>query len=375
MDKGQALLRIAANLTPEILAVRDAIDRDRALPAPLVEKLRSAGFFHLWLPEAAGGSELHPLDFLNVIEALARADGSVAWCATNASVLSLTAGSLPETSARTIFEGRAITAGSAHPAGKAVAVDGGYRVTGRWTYGTGILHSDWLVANSIVQDSNEIRFMFMQKSVAKIIDDWNVSGMRGTGSHDFTVADVFVPKGYSAPAFSPGIVQPGTLYRVPQLSLFTVALAAVVLGIARGAIDAFQELAMAKTPLRSTTLLRELPAVQATIARAESLVRAARAVLVEAIRTQWEHIEAGLPPSMEDRAGIRLACTYGAEACADAVDLVHAAAGASAIQESVRIARCFRDIHAATQHVGLSIYNYEAAGRVVLGLDPGTPRF
>jgi alkylation response protein AidB-like acyl-CoA dehydrogenase len=390
MTKSQTLLQAATDLSPDILAVRDAIDRDRALPPSLVEKLRSAGLFHLWLPEALGGPELHPADFLPVIETLARADGSVGWCAANAGVLSLLAGSLPEPAARDIFGKGVVAAGAANPMGKAIAVEGGFRVTGRWTYGTGIVHSDWLGANSVIYESGgyeasaprlgpsgapEMRFMFFPKSAVDVIDNWNVSGMRGTGSHDFAVDGVFVPDSHVAPAFVSAPVQPGTLYRVPPLSLFTLALVSVTLGIARAAIDSLVELAGVKTPMRSTALLRDSPGVQATVARAESLVRAARALLIEAIHAQWEAAQTGTPDSLRERAGIRLACTYGAEACASAVDLVHAAAGGSAIQESGRIARCFRDIHAATQHIGLSLSNYEIAGRVLLGLDPGTPRF
>jgi alkylation response protein AidB-like acyl-CoA dehydrogenase len=389
MTQGQTLLRAATDLQPDILAVRDAIDRDRALPPRLVETLRSAGLFHLWLPKAIGGPELHPAEFLPVIEALAHADGSVGWCAANASVLSLVAGTLPEATARAIFGQRAVAAGSAGPTGKAVMVQGGYRVTGRWGYGSGIVHSDWLGANSIIHDGDsprltpsgapELRFIFFPKRSAEILDTWNVSGMRGTGSHDYAVADLFVPADYTAPALVVAPEQPGILYRVPPISLFTLALTCVTLGIARAAVDALVELAVVKTPAGSRTLLRDTASVQTAVARAEALVRAGRAVVLEAVGSLWaateESAHRGTAVSLRERAGIRLACTYCAEACAQAVDLVHATAGGSAIQESGRIARCFRDIHAATQHIGLNLANYETSGRVLLGLEPGTPRF
>jgi alkylation response protein AidB-like acyl-CoA dehydrogenase len=385
MAETQALLRAATELGPDILAVRDSIDRDSALPPTLVEKLRSAQLFHLWLPEAFGGPQLHPLDFLRVVEILARADGSVGWCVANAGVLSLLSGSMPALGAGEIFGTGAIVAGAANPMGKAAAVDGGFRVSGRWSYGTGISHSDWIGANSVVLDGEaprlrptgfpEMRFMFFPKSAVEVIDNWNVSGMRGTGSHDFTVADTFVPNSHTAPAFVAAPQQPGTLYRIPPLSLFVLALAAVTLGIARAAIDALEDLAKAKTPVRSKLLLRDLPSAQVAMARAESLVRAARALIVEAIAAQWEVAQTETPSAMRERLGVRLASTFAAEACAKAVDLVHTAAGGSAIRESGRIARCFRDIHAATQHIGIDTNNYEIAGRVLLGLEPGTPRF
>ncbi len=389
MTQAHALLEAATDLEPDILAVRDAIDRECALPPDLVETLRSRGMSHLWLPKAIGGPELHPADFLAVIEALARADGSVGWCAANSAVLSLLAGSLPEPTAQAIFGQRAVAAGAAGPTGKAVIVEGGYRVTGRWGYGSGIMHSDWLGANSIVHDGNsprltaagapEMRFMFLPKNAAEVIENWNVSGLRGTGSHDYMVADLFVPAAYTAPALVVAPVQPGLLYRVPPLSLFSLALTCVTLGIARAAIDALVELSLVKTPAGSRTLLRDSASVQSSVARAEALVRASRAVVLDAVGSLWAATEAGADTgtavSMRERAGIRLACTYCAEGCAQAVNLVHAAAGASAIQENGRIARCFRDIHAATQHVGLNLANYETSGRVLLGLEPGTPRF
>jgi alkylation response protein AidB-like acyl-CoA dehydrogenase len=389
MTQGQTLLQAAIGLEPYILAVRDAIDRDRALPPELVEKLRTAGLLHLWLPKAIGGPELHPAELLPVIEALARADGSVGWCATTAAVLSLVSGSLPAPTAQAIFGHRAVAAGAAQPTGKAVVVEGGYRVTGRWGYGSGIGHSDWIGAGTIVHDgddprltpsgASEMRFMFIPKSSAEVFDTWNVSGMRGTGSHDYAVADIFVPADHTAPAMVVAPVQPGMLYRVPPMSLFALALTCVTLGIARAAVDALVELAVVKTPAGSRSLLRDLASVQSTVARAEALVRAGRAVVLEAVGSLWAATEdgadSGTPVSLRKRAGIRLACTYCAEACAQAVDLVHAASGGSAIQESGRIARCFRDIHAATQHIGLNLANYEPTGRVLLGLELGTPRF
>jgi indole-3-acetate monooxygenase len=385
MLTGRDLLEGARALGPEILAERAEIDRERRLPLMLVERLRAASLFRLWLPRALGGPELHPVEFLAVIETLAEADGSVAWCATNAGVLSLVAGSMSEPAAREIYGSGAVVAGSANPLGKAVAVEGGFRVTGRWTYASGINHADWIAANSVLHDGDmprrtdggapEMRFMFFPKSAVEVIDTWDVSGLRGTGSHDYRVAGLFVPDAHTAPAFVLGPTQPGILYRVPPLSLFTVALAAVTLGLARAAVNALIELAERKTPMGGSGLLRDKPSAQAAVARAEGLLRAARAGLIEAIHEQWDEVAAGGEPSMARRARARLACTFCAEACAQVVDLVHATAGASAIHESGRIARCFRDVHAATQHIGLSPNNYELAGRVLLGLDPGSVRF
>jgi alkylation response protein AidB-like acyl-CoA dehydrogenase len=146
------------------------------------------------------------------------------------------------------------------------------------------------------------------------------------------------------------------------------------LGVARSAIGALTELAAVKTPSGSTLPLSDQPSAQFALGRAEALVRAARAAIFDAMQQQWDEVTGGGPPSTAMRALMRLSCAYCAEACATAVDLVYRAAGASALFEDGPIARCFRDVHATTQHIGLSGDNYEHAGRVLFGRDPG-PRY
>ena len=384
-DNGEALLNAARDLAPEILSVRDDIESTRRLPKSLVEKMRSARMFELWLPQVFGGPALHPLDFLPIIEELSGADGSVGWCATVASVFSLLAGGLDESAAREIFVNGAIVAGTINPTGKAVIVDNGYRVSGRWSYGSGITHSEWTLGNCIVHDESgprrlpsgapEMLFMFLPKAETEVIDTWRVGGMRGTGSHDFAVDNLFVPARRAMPAFATTGVQAGTLYRTPIISLFCLALAAVTLGIARCAIAEFVKIATAKIPAGSQILLRDRPSAQSDVARAESLVRAARAALAEAVQVQWDEIAGGQPPSLAARAGVRLATTFAGEACIQAIERVYNAAGGSAILDSGRLDRCFRDARVAVQHIGLTTGTYELAGRVLLGLEPGTPRF
>ena len=313
------------------------------------------------------------------------ADGAVGWCATNAGVFSLLAGSLPERSAQEIFGNRGVVAGSVNPTGRADAVAGGFRASGRWGYASGIDHANWIIANCIIHEDGkprraasgapDMRFLFLPGTAVEVLDTWHVSGLMGTGSHDFQIADVLVPEAFAIPAFAAAPYLPGTLYRIPPISLFCVALAAVILGVARAAVDALVTLAATKMPIGSTEPLRDKPIAQFQVARAEALIRAARANLIEAINRQWEEIAAGISPMLQTRASIRLAASFCAEACSSAVDLVHAAAGGSAIQETLSIARCFRDVHAATQHIGLNASGFQLAGRVLFGLDPGTPRF
>jgi indole-3-acetate monooxygenase len=209
----------------------------------------------------------------------------------------------------------------------------------------------------------------------EIIDTWRVGGLRGTGSHDFRVADLFVPEERAIAAFTAKPVRPGTLYAAPFITVFAMALATAPLGIARAAIEAFVELAEGKTPIGASAKLRDKAGAQADVGKAEALVRAARAFLMSELRGIWDTVAAGEMPSLRQRAVARLAAAQAASASAQAVDLIYNAAGGTALYETSLIERCFRDVHATTQHVGISSANFEISGRVLLGLDPGTPRF
>jgi indole-3-acetate monooxygenase len=375
----------AQRLAPRVREVRREIERERTLPAALVDAMTEAGFFRLWLCRAFGGPELTFAEFLPVIEELSRADGSVGWCAMIAAVWSRLSGSVVEEVGREIFAAGSRLAGSVNPTGKAVAVPGGFRVSGRWSYGSFIQHSHWTVGNSIVHDGDtprrddngapDIRFIIFPTSEVEIIDNWHVSGLRGTGSSDFQVSDLFVPKQRSLPAFAAIAVQPGTLFRTPLITTFAATLPCVSIGIARAAIDAFIELAEGKTPAGSASRLRDKPTAQADLGRAEAQLRAGRAFLLEAMEEIWEEAAAGRIPTLRQRAIARLAAAKAAEASAQAVDLLYNAAGGTALFESNPLERCFRDVHATTQHIGTQAANFELAGRVLLGLDPGTPRF
>jgi indole-3-acetate monooxygenase len=382
---GDSLLKAAQALAPEIVLRRDEIERERCLPSDLVEKLRAAQMFELWLPQAFGGPELHPIECLRVIETLAKADGSVGFCAINACVFSLLAGTHSDQAARQIYGNHGIVAGAVNPLGRAVVGEGGFHVSGRWPYCSGIGHSTWVVGACVVHEGGaprmtsagtpEIRFCWFPKTAVEVVDTWHVSGLRGSGSHDVEVGDLFVPDEHCTLGFAAPAVQTSTLFRFPPASLSVMSISAVALGIARAAIDALIELAPAKTPVGSSQLLRDKPSGQSSVGRAEALLRAARAGVLEAIRELWDEVSAGDPPSLQARLSIRLACTFCAEACADAVDIVYRAAGASALYENGRIARCFRDIHATTQHAVVHTNTYELLGRVLFGLDPGAARF
>jgi alkylation response protein AidB-like acyl-CoA dehydrogenase len=382
-----ALLERVRELAPVIRSCRDAIDADRQLPDTLVEALRAAGMFRLFAPAKFGGPEIDPSTFVKIIEGLSAADGSIGWVVSVCSVGGLFAGYLSEESVAGIHGGNpdTIFAGSINPTGKAIAIDGGYKISGRWAFASGICHASWVYATCIVHDATgrprldengkpEARVMLFPVTSCVIHDTWNVGALRGTGSHDFSTTDLFVPADHSLIAFATQASQPGILYQLP-FSFFSVMLAAVPLGIARGAISALVDMAKTKRPTGAAVLLCEKPTAQIAIARAEALVRSARAFLFEALTQLTGEIAASGSASMQTRANLRLACTQTALNAVRAVDLMFETGGATSVYASCPIERCFRDVHAAMQHLALSETSLELAGRVLLGLDVGTSRF
>jgi len=381
-------LAAAQRLEPLVTTLRSRLDRERRLPDELVQAIGDAGLFGMWLPRALGGPERPPLVFMEVIEELSRQDGSVGWCTAIAAGHGRFAGALPRHSASEIFGcGRTVLAGTLNPAGKATAVRGGYRVTGRWGYGSVIDHAQWVYGNCVTHDEHgccrshgdapALRLCLFPRAAADVIDTWHVSGLRGTGSHDFAVTELFVPEDNTVPLrdFTPVPTQPGSIYAVPMSPIFSSILAVILLGIARSAIEALVALAASKTPMGSLTVLRERALVQADLARAEALVRAGRALLFGEVEAMWQDVLAGRTVTLRRRALVRLAACEAGRYAIQAVDLVQAAGGGTSIREDNRIERCWRDAHAAAQHFSVSEHNnLEPVGRVLLGLEPGTAR-
>jgi indole-3-acetate monooxygenase len=382
-------LAAARRLVPMVVELRDQFDRDRQLPARLVEQLHAAGLFRMWLPRALGGAELPPLPFLTVIEELSRQDGSLGWCTVIPAGYGRLSGALEEDVARTIFgTGKGLLVGTLNPTGKAMAVPGGYRVTGRWSYGSFIGYGDWVQGNCITTDGAaprhaadggpEFRLCLFPRADVEVFDIWHVGGLRATGSNDFQVTDLFVPEQHTIPLvdFQPPPRRPGPLYAVPMTSTFVSCIATVALGIARAAIEAVIEIGAEKKTAGSSIVLRDKPLAQADLARAEALVRGGRAYLFGELGSMWEDTVAGREISLRARAAVRLAACHATQCAIQAVDLMYQTAGGAALFQSGRLERCLRDVHAAGQHVAVNMQaNLEPVGRVLFGLPPGMARF
>ncbi len=375
-----SLIDAAKALAPQIATAADEIERSRRLPNALVEALAQAGFFRLWIPCTLGGEEADPMTLVRVVEEIARADGAAGWCVGIGGEYGAFGGYLPAEAAREIYGSDPLvrTAGAFRPFGNAVVVDGGYRVTGRWPLGSGCQHSQWIVGGCRIFDGDQprmtadgmpvSRILFFPAADCEILDTWHSIGLRGTGSHDYAVRDVFVPAERSL-SFREPPTEPGPLYAMPTVALFATVLAAVPLGIARHAIDIVREIAKTKIASRSRRGLSEDATMQTNLGTAEALLRSARAFLYQSLDEAWQVVAAGRVVGVPQRALLWLASTHAATAAKQAAELMFTAAGSAAPYASSGIERCVRDIHAACQHVALAPPNYQMAGQAFLGLD------
>ncbi len=375
----------ARRLSPQIVATREEAERLRHLPPALADILADAGLYRLYLPRAVGGLELPPATVFEVIEKLSRADGSVGWCLMNANAVALGAGWLaPEVGRRMFGQPPNIrAAGSLRPQGRAQSIEGGYQLSGKWNFASGSLNANWFFCPAVIMDGDKprvtptgtpaTRTMWVAASAATIIDNWSVMGMRGTGSHDFTIDSLFVPEAHSISLADPSKYST-PLYR-PRLFLTFAHLlfAANALGIARGAIDALTDMASREATTMSTALLRERPLVQARVAQAEAMVNAARCYVVDALGRLWDSVCADEPDPSPQIAQARLAIPHAIHELVRAVDLLFHAAGTTAIYTANPLERQFRDIHVAVQHAAAFPIHFESAGKVLLGLRPSEP--
>lgn len=376
---GSTLLEVARSFRPRILAQRDEIEARRRLPEEMTHELARAGFFRIYLPEAYGGLDLTPMQAIEVFEELARADASVAWCVWNANTHWTAAQLSPEAAQTVHADPEVVTANSTRNSGQAQIVAGGYRVTGRWSLVSGCELGTWMVLLCVVHEdgkprltpagSPEIRFMLLPSTECEIIDTWTVGGLRGTGSHDVVVRDVFVPAAYGS-GFTDPYVLPEPRYRIPPFSRVIPGLGAMGLGIARTAIETFSEIAGAKIPQRTTQMLCNNHGAQVRVSQAESLVRSARLFLFDSLGRLWSTVSATGEAPMEQRAHVRLAASHAVASAVQAVDLLYVGAGATSLYTSCPLERAFRDVHAITQHIGVHPRVMETTGGSCSGCHP-----
>jgi len=381
---GQPLERARA-LAPLLDRCAEAVEAERRLVPALLDGLHEAALFRLLLPRALDGGEVDPVTFVEVVEEIAKTDGSAAWCLCQAGGCAMTAAYLSPEVAREVFgDRRAVLAWGPGPAARAVAVDGGYRVTGTWSFASGCRHATWLGGHCPVvtpegqprrraDGRREERTMLFPAASAELVDVWHVSGLRGTGSDAFTVTDLYVPHAYSVSRDDPAERrQPGPLYCFPAGSLYASGFAGVAMGLARAMLDAFVELARDKTPRGGRRTLRDNHVVQSQVAQSEARLRSARMFLLGSLAEIWRDVGRSGALALEQRMTIRLAATYAIHQARDVADTVYAAAGSSAIFTAGAFERRFRDMHAVTQQLQGRASHFETVGQFLLGLEADT---
>ena len=386
----QPVVQAAAALRPVIRGYRQEIDREQRLPKELVEQFHAAGFYRLVMPRELGGLQVDPLTYVRVVELLAEGAGSVGWNLANNSVVQLVTLGLPDEGVHEIFAHGADTviAGTAvQGGGRAVLVDGGYRVTGRWRFGSGCQESSWMLGSFQILDGDELRCtpegapaywrgVFPRSEVQVVEGSWDVSGLRATGSFDWTVEDVFLPQRRTvvhagAPLDNQWSRWPGITYALPTQAWVGPHHSAVITGIARAGIDALIELAGGKTPRGRTGLLCENPQVQDAVGRADAILNAARVYRSATITDAWNTVAAGEETTLEQRARCRLAAVYAADSARQAMDLMYRHGGSTSFERESRLAECWRDLHVVGQTVTLAPEWYPIGGRVFLNMDAG----
>ncbi|HEX9489321.1 MAG TPA: acyl-CoA dehydrogenase family protein [Stellaceae bacterium] len=377
--------RVAA-LAPLITASIEQIERDRRLPQPLVDGMIEAGLFRLLVPRPLDGGEIDPVGFVRVIEAVAQLDASTAWCLCQTAVCGMVGAFLAPEAAWEIFgrDPRAVLAWGAGPGGRAMPVEGGYRVTGTWPFASGGHHATWLGGHCLVLQPDGtsavaasgaavVRTMLFPASQVAMTDNWNVIGLKGTGSDTYSVNDIFVPAAHSLGRDDPADRRRNTpLYHLRTDNMFSSGFASLTLGVARGMLEALIALAKDKSPRGLKQTMRESAVVQSDVGELEARLRATRHYLLGTLVEVWEAVERTHQLTIDHRMAIRLAASRTIHESRDVANACYHAAGATAVFAGNPFERRFRDIHAIAQQLQGRRAHYETVGKFLLGLEADT---
>jgi alkylation response protein AidB-like acyl-CoA dehydrogenase len=347
------LVDAAHDLTELIEAHADLAERNRRLPGETVAALTDAGLMRMCAPAQYGGPEADPLTLLEAVAVLAFADGAAGWCSMIASTTSSMAAFLPVSAAHGID---------------------GFQVDGRWAWGSGTQHCQWVLGGALCDDKT-FRLCWFPQGDITFHDTWHTVGMRGSGSLDYSVQAAFAPAEFT---MQPGVTRPVVdtpLARFPNFALLAAAVSAVGLGIARRALDEVIDTAQGKKPQYSSKTLAQSGYTQIEVARAEAKLRSARAFLHDEVGTAWATVQAGDDATIEQRTGVRLAAINAATAGAEIADTAFTLAGGTAVYDTSMLGRCLRDAHVVTQHIQTAPKLNEKIGQLLLGQNTDTSMF
>ncbi len=367
---------------PAVAARSAAIESNGTLPSDVVDLIRPTGAFRMYVPDDLDGPGVNAWQSLEVLEELAYHDGAAGWCAMIGSTSSLLSSFLPDIYAKEIFGGRdSIAGGFAMPKGKATVVDGGLRVTGTWAWGSGTRHCTWVGGGCRLVDDNgepapradglSVPFVFFPAEDVEFVDNWQVSGLEGTGSGDYRVTDLFVPEGRWVQMGRDPAIRKNALSRFSFFGLLACGVASCAMGIGRRSVDELIALS-GKKPQGSARTLAQRSTIQADVAKAEAKLASAWAFMNEAISETWQTTTTGGHPSTHQKQQLRLAATHATHEAAEVARLMYTAGGGEAIYRSSPLQRCFRDVSVATQHAMVAPRTLEALGAISLGNDSKT---
>lgn len=382
-DVAQACLTRARGLVPLLAEAAPRIEAARGLPEDVLDAMHGAGLFRLLLPRSVGGFELRPAEYVQCIEAVAMGDASVAWCMNQGSGCSMTAAYLAPEIAHSIWDGqRAVLAWGNGPGStaRAVRAEGGWRVTGSYSFASGSRHATWLgaMAPCFEADGSPVllpngrqweRTMLFPRHLAKIDPDvWRVMGLSGTGSDSFAVTDLFVDDAHAVTRESDAERrETGSLYRFQAMQLYAGGFCCVALGAARGLLNAVVHLARSKVQLGGTEQLRDNNAVQYTIGYWDAALKAARAGVVTTLEDVWNDVERTGAISVENRIAVRQATTFAIHTARDAAYRVFHEVGSTAIFTDGPFERRLRDVGSVAQHLQGRRTHFETVGSAMLG--------
>jgi len=382
------LVQVASELGSSISQNITEEENNGRISAAVVNALREAGFYKLFLPKSLGGIEADPLITAKCVEEVAIHNTAAAWSLMVANSPLNLGGRLPEKGIEEIFRNGPDTfiAASVHPPMRANQVKGGYMINGRNPLVSNIHEAQWVLTTALVMEGQQLKInnghpevigVFIKVSDCEIIDTWHTLGLRATDSNDVEAKDVFVPDHLFfplVPEFRPNKYYTGALYRYPTAGAnIACLLAPVTLGVARNAINELKTLAEKKTPLGSTVPIRERGVVQRKLGRAEALVQSSRAYLHDKITKCWDRVIEGETISLEEKAGLLLAATHTNQSCVEAIELVYTAAGTSGIYMKNKLSHYLTDAQVLRQHGFMNESRYETAGQIYFGLPPDLP--
>jgi indole-3-acetate monooxygenase len=371
------------DLRPIIEGAAGEIERMRRLPEPVVAAMQEADLFRMLVPRELGGAELDPPTYVRVIEALAQIDASPAWILGQTAVTAMVGARLPLHAAREMWaDPRTILAWGPSTDSRAVACDGGYRVSGSFAFASGCRHANWLGGDCAVverdgaprrtPDGRQVtRRMLFRASDVEMLDIWQVVGLKGTGSDGYRVSDLFVPQDFSLSRIdAPEERRVKTpLYALTHYNMFAAGFGSLALGVARSLVDSFIALAKEKTPRGFRTSLRDDGPTQYELGHAEARLRAARAFLMGTVADAWQEAQRDNDLSLDTRMAIRLASTYAIREAKDVADIAFDAAGTTAIFASGAFERRFRDMHTVAQQMQGRKSHFRTVGQHLLGLE------